>query len=1076
MIRSEYPPLPPSLPMPHTPSDPSKQIVVMDLLQEPGNEVCADCGAAIGMENAWAILSYGILVCDDCKLVHIEHENQFKASDANDNVITDPSTQGILATQLAHVWVEKDIAQIRANGNTRSNKRLLANAPIWQYRPSANDGIKLKEYWINCKYSGSLAEAAENPKMAAKKSFIGIQFTRPMPKGTYPCCAVLQSDTLYLTSDVRNEEVRVECIETIIVNSKRIGHENGVQLTYRVNGAKDGNTVAFTYLQHDSMETVMDWVNLILYTKYNLLKRKYPTMIDTNIYKILNCGVVKESYMYIAGRGLIYLSLSEARLSCFQHHLDDTPLFQIAVSKVMNLSAAQYLDAVACFFDIDPAKILSYGDWFSALEQVLEDDKISAMPDDVPKPTFPFSLLKQPEKPTPAAPVVEQRSEPTPPAKEVTTPAPAAVTTVPQTITVTTSNTTAPAITNGEKEVEKKSSNYECYPPIGPMGEMGKVYRGELPPDAIKPPPSKNDIRIGSFGEYVPQMTQVPLQPMKTAGSYGELMNPALTSYATTLNAAATSMLNQAIPKDPLCYPPIGGPPQARKLARYPDVSLNALQAAQLRREQEVISIEELRNGAAANMLSGSMFQATLAQKPALFDNRLPASLATVGRLTDADAASVFASGIPQTSYQGWGDAAADSLLTVPWKPTGNGYEPSRGFPAATAQYQDAWNAAKMQAERKLSAPASKNAGVFGTWTGRASSVDLAQQQAMIGRSSTPWGAAASGGIDQWPSKSPTSPIDNFMLLNGRDSRAGAPNMMRDFGAAGTSRSLSMNKVSRNDSPSITGKQQVIIGNLLSHWKSAEQRLLSLIHNGYVPASDMTPAGLDKDSAEHAYTCVSELFELLWKQRYDMALSFLRGFREVFANSVHPEIRNLFIGVGELDTMKQIFLTQGKEKFFSGSAGGPVTWKQPTPPPSQNDTSWPTPTTGSVRESPTDFSPWGSLFSPTSSDSMWGGSSQTSSSRTASLSSDPWGTTSVFSSTTSAGPSFNRAPSRPVSHSQSNFGDNSPTEGSFGSKTSSNSASPRVITPPTSFDPMTSSNSLPHGIESTLKNIFLSSE
>ena len=33
-----------------------------------------------------------------------------------------------------------------------------------------------------------------------------------------------------------------------------------------------------------------------------------------------------------------------------------------------------------------------------------------------------------------------------------------------------------------------------------------------------------------------------------------------------------------------------------------------------------------------------------------LFDNRLPASLATVGRLTDADAASVFASGIPQSS------------------------------------------------------------------------------------------------------------------------------------------------------------------------------------------------------------------------------------------------------------------------------------------------------------------------------------------------------------------------------------------------------------------------------------------
>ena len=50
------------------------------------------------------------------------------------------------------------------------------------------------------------------------------------------------------------------------------------------------------------------------------------------------------------------------------------------MNEFFNVAAAQYLDAVACFFDIDPAKILSYGDWFSALEQVLEDDKISAMP------------------------------------------------------------------------------------------------------------------------------------------------------------------------------------------------------------------------------------------------------------------------------------------------------------------------------------------------------------------------------------------------------------------------------------------------------------------------------------------------------------------------------------------------------------------------------------------------------------------------------------------------------------------------------------------------------------------------
>jgi len=52
----------------------------------------------------------------------------------------------------------------------------------------------------------------------------------------------------------------------------------------------------------------------------------------------LIAGVVKESYMHLPNRELIYLSLSEARLACFKHHLDEKPMFQIAVSTVMNLS------------------------------------------------------------------------------------------------------------------------------------------------------------------------------------------------------------------------------------------------------------------------------------------------------------------------------------------------------------------------------------------------------------------------------------------------------------------------------------------------------------------------------------------------------------------------------------------------------------------------------------------------------------------------------------------------------------------------------------------------------------------
>ena len=58
---------------------------------------------------------------------------------------------------------------------------------------------------------------------------------------------------------------------------------------------------------------------------------------------LFDLGVVKESYIYVTGRGLIYMSVSEARLCCFKHHLDDQPLFQIALTEVMNFNG-RYLD------------------------------------------------------------------------------------------------------------------------------------------------------------------------------------------------------------------------------------------------------------------------------------------------------------------------------------------------------------------------------------------------------------------------------------------------------------------------------------------------------------------------------------------------------------------------------------------------------------------------------------------------------------------------------------------------------------------------------------------------------------
>lgn len=93
MIRSEYAPRQ-NLPMPAGKQmDSSKALAILELLKESGNEVCADCGASLSIDCAWAVMAYGILVCDDCKLVHIELENHYKLPDSS--AASDSSLKGM---------------------------------------------------------------------------------------------------------------------------------------------------------------------------------------------------------------------------------------------------------------------------------------------------------------------------------------------------------------------------------------------------------------------------------------------------------------------------------------------------------------------------------------------------------------------------------------------------------------------------------------------------------------------------------------------------------------------------------------------------------------------------------------------------------------------------------------------------------------------------------------------------------------------------------------------------------------------------------------------------------------------
>ena len=94
-----------------------------------------------------------------------------------------------------------------------------------------------------------LAIQFDRPKSRGKYFYKNIQFSFKFliisDSQTNPCCAVLKSeseDVLYLSSNNNNsnapEELPIHCIETLVVNSKRIAHDNGIQIAYRVNNGE----------------------------------------------------------------------------------------------------------------------------------------------------------------------------------------------------------------------------------------------------------------------------------------------------------------------------------------------------------------------------------------------------------------------------------------------------------------------------------------------------------------------------------------------------------------------------------------------------------------------------------------------------------------------------------------------------------------------------------------------------------------------------------------------------------------------------------------------------------------------
>jgi len=135
-----------------------------NLLKDPSNKKCADCGAAV---PRWASASLGVFVCMRCAGIH--------------------RNIGVHITFVRSVtldkWNEQQVQTMTDMGNARAESIYEAKIPVGYPRPNPNDSAAI-EKWIRDKYErkrfmgdpSSPAQPKQQPALAAH------QVPKPAPK------------------------------------------------------------------------------------------------------------------------------------------------------------------------------------------------------------------------------------------------------------------------------------------------------------------------------------------------------------------------------------------------------------------------------------------------------------------------------------------------------------------------------------------------------------------------------------------------------------------------------------------------------------------------------------------------------------------------------------------------------------------------------------------------------------------------------------------------------------------------------------------------------------------------------
>ncbi|KAI1886668.1 hypothetical protein AGOR_G00198170 [Albula goreensis] len=280
-----------------------------EILQKPGNDACADCGAA---DPEWGSCSLGVFICLGCSGIHRNL----------------PDLGKVKSLSLSR-WEDAEVEFMAENGNEVMKAKYEAFVPVYYYKPTHKDCQVLREQWIRAKYerkefmdSGTKLTYEEGVRddVLMKRGrdngqFLSRRFVLLEREGTLK----------YFTKYDAKEPKAVIKVDSINASfqPEKIGNPNGLQITY----LKDYSTRNI-FLYHENGKVIVDWFNSIRAVQLHYLKVAFPGATDAELKPKLTRNFLKEGYMEKTGPRQTegfkkrWFTLDHRRLMYFKDPLD----------------------------------------------------------------------------------------------------------------------------------------------------------------------------------------------------------------------------------------------------------------------------------------------------------------------------------------------------------------------------------------------------------------------------------------------------------------------------------------------------------------------------------------------------------------------------------------------------------------------------------------------------------------------------------------------------------------------------------------------------------------------------------